>query len=277
MIRRAAAAFAVSLAAAASAWALPPGPAPSPRVAEGLLAHRSSYDLVLRSASWGSGVATFNGKLVSEFDDACAGYTYNQRLVTNFTDDEGKAFVGDLRMSSFEDAAGERYRFNLTNIVNGEKVEASTGRAERSPGGGKVTFAGANPRDFDLPQGILFPTEYMARALAAARSGRNAFRAQMFEGDSEGKIFDVVTIIGPARAATEAELAVRGGDVLRGLRGWPLSVSYYPSSDRGELPEYQVSYTLFENGVSTDLILDYGDFQVTGRLGSIDRLSGGGC
>ena len=48
---------------------------------------------------------------------------------------------------------------------------------------------------------------------------------------------------------------------LAGLRAWPVSVSYY-KHDGGadETPSYQVSFTLFDNGVSGDIKLDYGDF-----------------
>lgn len=258
--------------------ALPPSAIPpAPRVADGLLSHRAVYDLSLKSSTWGSGMTSFNGKLVSEFNDACSGYTSNQRLVSSFVDDDGMSHYADQWNSSYEASTGLAYRFASANVMNGERIENVNGRAELSGAGGTVRYADNEGRTDELPAGVLFPTQYLGRLIGAARAGETAFRGQLFDGYSEGKIYDVITVIGKSRPPTAAELALEGGEALKGQRGWPISVSYHPAESKDELPEMQVSYTLFENGVATDTVIDYGDFTLVSRMRRIEKLAAPGC
>ncbi len=108
-----------AIAPAAAQMVAPPKPA---RVAENFLPHRATYDLKLKSARWASAVSGLSGRMVSEFDDVCAGYTFNQRLVTDFTDSEGTATSGNFWVSTYESADGSDYRFTLNNAINGISV-----------------------------------------------------------------------------------------------------------------------------------------------------------
>ena len=51
---------------------------------------------------------------------------------------------------------------------------------------------------------------------------------------------------------------------------WPVDIAYFDLSKAGatgeELPEYRISFKLHENGVTRDLVMDYGDFSMTGKL-----------
>ena len=44
-----------------------------------------------------------------------------------------------------------------------------------------------------------------------------------------------------------------------------------------ELPTYQMSFTLYENGVTNDLVMDYGDYALSGSLEEIEPLADQGC
>jgi hypothetical protein len=67
------------------------------------------------------------------------------------------------------------------------------------------------------------------------------------------------------------------------VRRWPVTVGYFTGeteqeSDLGEeLPTYQMSFTLYENGVTNDLIMDYGDYALAGALKEIEPLTGPEC
>ncbi len=64
---------------------------------------------------------------------------------------------------------------------------------------------------------------------------------------------------------------------LRETESWPVTVSYFPD-DKGEaLPDYQVSFDLYANGVATGLVLDYGDFSLAGTLSGLEFLEMPAC
>ena len=67
-----------------------------------------------------------------------------------------------------------------------------------------------------------------------------------------------------------------------GVRSWPVSVGYFdptkPTKDDfgEEMPSYQMSFTLYENGVTNDLVMDYGDYALGGSLKTIEPLDEAG-
>jgi hypothetical protein len=64
---------------------------------------------------------------------------------------------------------------------------------------------------------------------------------------------------------------------LKGSGSWPMTVSYYALEGSSETPEYQVSFDMYENGVATGLVLDYGDFALSGKLADLKLLDEPGC
>ena len=262
---------ALSLAVPAGAQVIA-APAPA-RIAEGFMPHRATYDLRLKKARWAANVSALNGRLVSEFDDVCAGFTFNQRLVTDYIDSEGKTTSSNFWISSYESADGSSYRFTLNNFVDGVSTEKTQGAATRTKdGAGQVAFTMPDGKKVTLPAGITFPTEFVGRLVTLARAGKHAASTKMFEGDAEGQVYDAFAAIGAERKASAADLAVPGGAALKDLKAWPVTVSYYTPGKSEDLPEYETSFTLFENGVTTAVTLDYGEFTLFGTLRTIEPL-----
>jgi hypothetical protein len=55
------------------------------------------------------------------------------------------------------------------------------------------------------------------------------------------------------------------------LEAWPVSIGYFePGSDHTDaVPAYELSFLFFENGVSRQLFIDYGEFSMRGDLKEI--------
>ena len=48
-------------------------------------------------------------------------------------------------------------------------------------------------------------------------------------------------------------------------------MSYFAEDAEGDgLPVYSIAFKLYENGVTRDLTMDYGDFVLEGRLAQLD-------
>ena len=56
-----------------------------------------------------------------------------------------------------------------------------------------------------------------------------------------------------------------------------MTVSYYTLDGNAETPEYQVSFDMYENGVATGLVLDYGEFALAGKLADLKMLEASDC
>jgi hypothetical protein len=58
---------------------------------------------------------------------------------------------------------------------------------------------------------------------------------------------------------------------------WPITISYFDPAKRDILPDYEIAYRLYANGVSRKMSIDYGNFSVEGELVKIEFLKPSSC
>jgi len=61
------------------------------------------------------------------------------------------------------------------------------------------------------------------------------------------------------------------------MTSWPVSIGYFESKGGDLTPSYQIDFRLYANGVSRELLIDYGDFTVHGTLTSLEYLKPSEC
>ena len=61
------------------------------------------------------------------------------------------------------------------------------------------------------------------------------------------------------------------------LASWPVSIGYFEPKGGDLTPSYQIDFRLYENGVSRELLIDYGDFSIHGTLTSLEYLKAPEC
>ena len=59
---------------------------------------------------------------------------------------------------------------------------------------------------------------------------------------------------------------------LEGMKRWPVTLTYFDRSKQGgeQTPVYSIKFELYENGLSRALILDYGDFSISGTMSTLE-------
>jgi hypothetical protein len=248
-----------------------------------LAPHRAVYDVKLEQARTGANVAGLTGRLVIELRGSdCEGYTVDFRLVTQFSDADGKSNVTDLRSSTFESGNAESFRFVTQNFMNRALRDETKGAAQRKDDSAiEVSLDKPRRKRFALKPDVLFPTQHLKRIVAAAADGGRTLQVPVFDGSETGdKVYQTAAVIGgPVPAEKPAKDAAPESELLHGLTRWPVTISYYESAEgTGEqTPVYEVSFDLYANGVSRDLLLDYGDFSIRGALTEIDALPQPSC
>jgi hypothetical protein len=63
---------------------------------------------------------------------------------------------------------------------------------------------------------------------------------------------------------------------LKDMSYWPVTIAYFdPLSETGgeSLPEYRIGFKLYDNGITRDLTMDYGDFALSGTLANLEMLA----
>lgn len=247
--------------------------------------HRAVYDITLTKSASGSGVAGMTGRMVYELSgSSCDGYTQNMRFVTRMSSQDGSETVNDLRNSSWEEVAGKRLRFATTQYTNDTLVESSQGDAKRSP---KATTADVDlvkpsKSKFVLPANTFFPMQHAEALIRSAKSGQRILAANVYDGSEKGtKVYLTSAVIGnPAAGGASKNLAsLKDASRLATLNYWPMSISYFETGkDKQDAPPtYELTYQFYENGVTADLKIDYGEFAIQGDLKELTFLPENAC
>ena len=248
-----------------------------------LTPHRAVYEMTLDDTRSVSGITGIDGRMVFEFSGSqCDGYTLNMRLVTQMTDSQGQTNWTDVRSSSWEQGNGQKFRFQSAQYRNAKLGDVTMGRAVRNPPDTavQVRLSQPNRAELNLSGQVMFPTQHSLALIDAARDGKRLFQAQIYDGSEKGKrVYETTAFIGkPVGAGTEQQLEVPAKEKgLVELVSWPVSIGYFESKTGDLTPSYQIDFRLYANGVSRELLIDYGDFTIHGTLTSLEYLKAEDC
>jgi hypothetical protein len=248
-----------------------------------LVPHRAIYEMSLAETRSASGITGIDGRMVFEFSGSeCNGYSLNMRMVTQMTDSQGQSNRTDLRSSTWEQGDGEKFRFQSSQYLNDKLNDMTMGRATRNSGDPavQVKLSQPNRAELKLSGQVLFPTQHSLALIKAALEGKTVLQAQIYDGSEKGqKVYDTTAFIGklvPARSERELESAAKDKGLVE-LPSWPISIGYFEPKPGDLTPSYQIDFRLYGNGVSRELLIDYGDFSIAGKLASLEYLKTEAC
>ena len=248
--------------------------------AAGLLPHRAVYDLELKDASDRSGIEGMSGRMVYEFTGStCTGFTTNFRFVTRINTGEDTRLT-DQQTKTFEDTDKGEFRFETKSFTDEQMDKEIAGEAREDESKVKVDIRRPDPRQLELVSSA-FPTEHMLEVIKNARAGKRFFETRIFDGSENGDQSLITnTVIGPQQepaSAQEPDDASKAGDFATAAY-WPITIAYFNEGGAGDTaPVYSMSFKLYENGITRDLTMDYGDFVLSGSLSKLEVLDRPNC
>lgn len=245
-------------------------------------AHRAIYDLVLDRSNQTADLADMNGRIVMEFNgSSCRGYSLDLRFVTKISDRDGDLRITDVRTATFEGGDGKTFEFTNQTFIDEALTEESRGKAKRTDGDIAVRLTKPAKKDFTLDGSVVFPTEQILQIIEAARRQQHFLQIDVFDGQEDGATVYATTVVVGSESTNALDI---GNEVaasaagIAGLRHWPVNVSYFDRVGEGEqTPIYMMSFILYENGISRDLKIDYGNFVIQGRLSGLEMLAPAQC
>ncbi|HTZ36325.1 MAG TPA: cell envelope integrity EipB family protein, partial [Stellaceae bacterium] len=256
-------------------------PSPPPAAPVQVAAHRALYSMSLAGAKADSGVTGAHGTMGYEWGESCDGWIVEQRyrLTISYAESQDVDIVSNF--VTWESKDGLRYRFNQKETRNGTVDEEIRGSAQLDgPGkGGTITFEKPQPQTMKLPPGALFPSAHTILLIQKAEEGENFVARQVFDGATvEGAVL-VSAVIGPKvepkvqpaadqKADPAAspdpnakpnpdEQSLANNPVLQ-RPGWRVRLAFFPADQSAEKPDYELGMLLLDNGISRDMVIDYG-------------------
>lgn len=235
-----------------------------PAQAVDLAAHRALYELSLASAR-GDVVAAV-GTMSYDITDSCDGWAVHQQLAMTVTNRDGQDIEMLSDYTTWETKDGKSMRFRTRQTTEQAVTSEIVGEAEMGERGGEVRYAMPPDNSRKLPRGTLFPVAHTEALLQAALAGKRFVEIPLFDGTSAegGQDSSVaITAWGGAGAATPwPELAK--------LASGKVHIAFFdPAAGLGQ-PEFEVSMRYWENGVSDEVVMDFGEFSVKGRMKALE-------
>lgn len=264
---------AVAMVMATPAFAQQPAPEPP------LVPHRAAYDLSLLKASGSSAPVAASGRIVYDFTgSACEGYTVGFRQYTELTPSEGEPRPSDMRSTTYESADHKTFRFRVEHLDGDRTTSTIDGTATRSEDGAlSLEMKQPAPMQADYDQDVVFPTDMMLQVLKAAQSGQPILALKVFDGSDGGdKMYHSMSVIGKPTTQPLAD-ATKDLAAMKDMRRWNTRVSYFDIEKVDAPPVYTLSFQMWENGVSSDLVIDYGEFQLKGEMTKLELLRAKPC
>ena len=238
----------------------------------GIVPHRAIYDMSFVPTSHSSQVTGANGRMLFAWGDACTGWTVEQKMQMKFSYASGEVADITSTLATFEAKDGSSYRFNVRRQQNGVETEAFSGDAKRD--GKKITAHFTQPEDRDekLPDDTLFPSAHTLLILKKAAEGETIVNRTVFDGSDLEGTNEINAVTLPGNAALEASDTLPE-KMIAGPH-WSFRMAFFPLKDATESPDYEMTIDLNLNGVARHIMLDYGDFRISGTLRELEALPG---
>jgi hypothetical protein len=217
------------------------------------------------------GVTGASGTMAYQWGEVCDGWTVEQnyRLKMGYSESPDVSLTSNF--VTWESRDGLRYRFNQKETRNGADDEELRGAAKLDgPGkGGNADFEKPPGKNFVLPTGALFPSAHTMLLIDRAKAGENFISKHVFDGATAENAVLVSAVIG-AKVEPDAEAAKKSP--LLNRPGWRIRLAFFPADPKAEKPDYELGMLLLDNGVSRDMVIDYGDYSIRATLDDIEAL-----
>lgn len=240
--------------------------------------HKALYEFKLLSADSSVGLSSVDGKMYFEQDDTCDAWTTDRRFATRYFYTEQESDQDNSHYIAFESKDGQQFSFSSERQENGEVTEKLRGSVEAAAeGAARAVYSRPEGVSYRLPPGYLLPIGHNIEIIRRAQAGESFYDAAVFDGtDADGPV-EVSTFIGSK--ATDAEIrniAARHKKIDARLLtpdAWHVRMAVFPLEDTVEmLPSYEMEMVMHDNGVVSDVIIDYGSFRIAQKLVALEKL-----
>ena len=252
---------------------------PQHALALDLASYRAVYDLQPVRIEQGGKVQPIDGELAYEVAGSqCAGWTVFTQLKNRMAQAEQGLQTTGIKSRSYETDDGLSMTVSQQESVDGrlaDDSEVKIGKAEASAES-KGNISGSKTSSFSLKPEVIFPTEHQRRLLAAAAKGLTRDVSMVYDGSDAEKTFRIITFI-----SKRHEPAAQPRDdlsSLASLASWTFQLGYYPAADeQADTPEFQTTFNMFENGITTEMLFDYGAYAMKAKILQLQMMPAAPC
>lgn len=245
-----------------------------------MMLHKALYDVKLTSARNGAVISDVQGKMFFEWNRTCDAWVTDHRsyLTYQYTDGNTARITTDF--VTYETLDGKTLSFTSKRSKDGVVYEQFRGSVDLNVDG-DIVVDYQEPDFLDevaLPKGTFLPMHHTLTMLKKASMGERFFHAVLFDGADDTGPQDVNIFIGEETKAMRPQADIDKG--LIGKRAWPLRLAFFPLDEQDNptgSSEYEMDLIAHDNGVISDISIEYPDFTVHQALTAVEQLDKPTC
>lgn len=248
-------------------------PAPESDVAY-IAPHKALYSFKLVKIDSGNQLSNIAGQMFFELQDGCDAWTTDHRFDLQYDYAERPSSDMTSEFNTWEGKDGADFHFSYMRKANEKVLKELRGDVHQDKNGKtRVDYHTPNDLKIDLPDNTFFPVGHTLEVVRHAMAGDKFFTATVFDGsDEEGASLANVFIGKPVNAVAELEPnPAYDMDLLNG-RAWRVRLAFFKTDSQDAEPQYEMTAILHQNGVISDVVIDYPTFTIHQALSAIEEL-----
>lgn len=235
----------------------------------GFVPHKALYDIKLASKKSGAKVSNITGKMLYEWQPSCDAWVANHRfdMVYEYAELPSVRIKSDY--STYESFDGKTFNFSSQRKRGDLLLEELRGSATPQT----ANFTIPDGLNFNFSGKTIFPMAHTLDVLKKIKSGTKFYNASIFDGSDTDGPFDINSFIGKqAVYAPPEQYAQHIDNTLVEKQAWNLRLAFFPQENTEATADYEMSLIFHENGVISDMKIEYSDFSITQKLVAIEQL-----
>jgi len=240
--------------------------------------HKAFYDIDLVATRSGSPIINITGKMYYEWKATCDGWLTDHRfnLVYEYSDGPGMTITSDF--STYESFDGEEFTFTARRKRNDELYQEFRGTSDLGKKGGVANFTIPEDVEFDLTAQTNFPMRHTVNLIQNVANKNKFFNAVVFDGsDDEGPV-EINAFIGASQKAPKNlfENDAIVAELIK-IPARKIRMAVFPQNSENATSDYEMEAVFHENGIISDMLVDYDDFSVTQKLVALEEIESMSC
>lgn len=252
----------------------------TPAQAAGLVPHKALYSIDLIATHNGSQITNIGGQMLYETRQDCGAWVTDHHfdLFYEYAESPGMRISSDF--STYESEDGKTLNFTSRRSRDGEMYQEIRGAAETGIKASQAVYTMPDGLKQKLAQDTVFPTAHTMKLIKHAEKGDKFYTANVFDGSDEEGPIEINSFIGKRIEPQKTPVKEKGGKIDSSLtdnKAWSVRMAVFPAADKGEESDYEMSMVFHENGVISDMTIDYDDFSVRQKLVALEKLPAASC
>jgi hypothetical protein len=238
-----------------------------------LVPHKALYSIELVETRSGSQVSNIAGKMFYEWKSTCDAWVTDHRfsIVYEYADSPAMRITSDF--STHEGFDGAKFNFSARRGRDADIYQELRGIASLGIDGGKARFNLPKDLALDLPKGAMFPMKHTLELAKRVGGEGGFFSAIVFDGSDDDGPIEINSFIGQPVNAMDRVIGNNKIDMkLINTPTWNVRMAVFPVLSDVEIADYEMSMVFHENGIISDMLIEYDDFSVTQKLVALEEV-----